>query len=64
MPLKIFRAFIKDKDGSFVPSWETFQNEQEDFKSNQPILKPAQYKTFIRVGMLKINVKICKFLLN
>ncbi|EEB17858.1 conserved hypothetical protein [Pediculus humanus corporis] len=55
MPLKIFRAFVKDKDGSFVPSWENFQVESEDGKNNHPILKPAQYKTFIRVGLTSVD---------
>ncbi|KAK6641715.1 hypothetical protein RUM44_013430 [Polyplax serrata] len=55
MPLKIFQAFMKDKDGSFVPSWENLQISLDEMKTNHPLLKPAQYKTFIRVGLMSVD---------
>lgn len=49
MPLKIVRAFVKNQDGTYVPFWEN-QKDVDDSKGNQQILKPAQYRTYIRVG--------------
>ncbi|XP_069698610.1 uncharacterized protein C2orf42 [Periplaneta americana] len=51
MPLEITRSFVENRDGTFEP-FQRRKDENEAFRKtdSQPLIKPLELKTFLKVG--------------
>ncbi|XP_063228338.1 uncharacterized protein C2orf42 [Bacillus rossius redtenbacheri] len=51
VPLEITRSFVENHDGTFAP-YNRQKDENEIFRkvNNQPLIKPLELKTFLKVG--------------
>lgn len=51
MPLEITRSFVENRDGTYEP-YEHHRYENETYRktSGQPLIKPLELKTFLKVG--------------
>jgi hypothetical protein len=51
MPLEITRSFVENRDGTYEP-FHRRKDENEAFRKteSQPLIKPLELKTFLKVG--------------
>jgi hypothetical protein len=51
MPLEITRSFVENRDGTYEP-FQRRKDENEAFRKtdSQPLIKPLELKTFLKVG--------------
>ncbi|XP_067007754.1 uncharacterized protein C2orf42 isoform X2 [Anabrus simplex] len=51
MPLEITRSFVENRDGTYEP-YQPCKDENESFRktNNQPLIKPLELKTYLKVG--------------
>ncbi|KAK7870501.1 hypothetical protein R5R35_002907 [Gryllus longicercus] len=51
MPLEITRSFVENRDGTYEP-YEHEKDENETYRKtgSQPLIKPLELKTFLKVG--------------
>nr|CAD7401827.1 unnamed protein product [Timema cristinae] len=53
MPLEITRSFVENQDGTYEP-YNRHKDDNESFRKteSQPLIKPLELKTFLKVGKL------------
>ena len=65
MPLEITRSFVENRDGTYEP-FHRRKDENEAFQKtdSQPLIKPLELKTFLKVGKSAIFKILEQFLVQ
>nr|CAD7596797.1 unnamed protein product [Timema genevievae] len=56
MPLEITRSFVENQDGTYEP-YNRHKDDNESFRKteSQPLIKPLELKTFLKVGITHLT---------
>jgi hypothetical protein len=65
MPLEITRSFVENRDGTYEP-FHRRKDENEAFRKtdSQPLIKPLELKTFLKVGKSAVFKILEQYLLH
>lgn len=65
MPLEITRSFVENRDGTYEP-FHRRKDENEAFRKteSQPLIKPLELKTFLKVGKSPIFKILEQYLMH